>query len=191
MTLAFPKLTKACRGCGKTGGPWHGHRCVRCHNSAVYARHRERYAAAEMERRRKRGVPPRKQAMSAEERRLREREQERARRPRKAVQQRERYRSDERFRFKLRGKVASRTRAKAKFPALDLDQWEAVLVFYGRRCAYDCGRMAQHMEHVVPLSRGGHHVIGNLVPACARCNYEKGTRTWAVPRPHPWMQTAA
>ena len=34
-----------------------------------------------------------------------------------------------------------------------------------------------HLDHVVPLSRGGEHSITNLVPACAFCNLKKGTKT--------------
>jgi 5-methylcytosine-specific restriction endonuclease McrA len=41
------------------------------------------------------------------------------------------------------------------------------------RCAY-CGAGGDlHIEHVVPISRGGGHAIGNIVPACESCNYSK------------------
>jgi len=30
-----------------------------------------------------------------------------------------------------------------------------------------------HVDHVWPLSRGGHHAVRNLVPACERCNQAK------------------
>lgn len=44
-------------------------------------------------------------------------------------------------------------------------------------CSY-CGEIAQlTIEHVVPLSRGGLHTIGNIVPACPSCNYQKKDRT--------------
>jgi 5-methylcytosine-specific restriction endonuclease McrA len=29
---------------------------------------------------------------------------------------------------------------------------------------------------VIPLSRGGHHSIGNVLPACERCNLLKNAR---------------
>jgi 5-methylcytosine-specific restriction endonuclease McrA len=38
-------------------------------------------------------------------------------------------------------------------------------------------RTTWHIDHVVPLSRGGLHEIGNLVIACAQCNRAKGART--------------
>ena len=40
-------------------------------------------------------------------------------------------------------------------------------------CAY-CGAAGDmQIEHVVPISRGGTHAIGNIVPACQTCNYSK------------------
>jgi 5-methylcytosine-specific restriction endonuclease McrA len=44
---------------------------------------------------------------------------------------------------------------------------------FGHRCAY-CGAGGDlHIEHVVPISKGGGHAIGNIVPACESCNYSK------------------
>lgn len=43
-------------------------------------------------------------------------------------------------------------------------------------CAY-CGAFANHVDHVIPISRGGLHGIGNLVPACATCNTSKNNKT--------------
>ena len=46
---------------------------------------------------------------------------------------------------------------------------------FGYRCAY-CGDGGDlHIEHVVPISKGGGHAIGNMVPACKECNYSKAT----------------
>lgn len=48
-------------------------------------------------------------------------------------------------------------------------------------CTY-CGEAdAEHMDHIVPRSRGGLN-IGNLTPACARCNMSKKDRT-----PEQWI----
>lgn len=33
------------------------------------------------------------------------------------------------------------------------------------------------VEHLIPLSRGGRHSVGNLAPSCKSCNSSKGTRT--------------
>lgn len=43
-------------------------------------------------------------------------------------------------------------------------------------CAY-CGGAATDVDHIVPQSRGGAHRMGNLAPACGRCNSEKSNRT--------------
>lgn len=45
----------------------------------------------------------------------------------------------------------------------------------GVPCVY-CSATPTSVDHVVPLSRGGTHWEGNLVPACKRCNSSKGTR---------------
>ena len=42
-------------------------------------------------------------------------------------------------------------------------------------CAY-CQAPAEHIDHVVPLSRGGRHSIGNLIGSCAPCNQSKAAR---------------
>jgi 5-methylcytosine-specific restriction endonuclease McrA len=33
-----------------------------------------------------------------------------------------------------------------------------------------------HIDHVIPLSRGGLHTISNLVVSCAKCNIQKGCK---------------
>jgi len=45
------------------------------------------------------------------------------------------------------------------------------------RCFYCEDRPYEHLEHCIPLSRGGTHTKDNLVPACASCNLSKGTKT--------------
>ena len=42
-------------------------------------------------------------------------------------------------------------------------------------CIY-CGGPAEHIEHKIPISRGGPHGIGNLAPSCANCNLTKHTK---------------
>jgi len=48
---------------------------------------------------------------------------------------------------------------------------------FGYTCAY-CGkpdhRAAElELEHVIPISKGGGHHLGNIVPACSQCNSKK------------------
>jgi 5-methylcytosine-specific restriction endonuclease McrA len=46
---------------------------------------------------------------------------------------------------------------------------------YASDCFY-CGKQATHLDHVIPLSRGGSHGIGNLVAACEFCNLSKNNK---------------
>lgn len=63
--------------------------------------------------------------------------------------------------------------------------WDRTVRRFGHRCAYCKGEGDLHMDHVVPLSRGGTHTIGNVVPACPPCNLSKHSRfvtEWRVAR---------
>lgn len=66
-----------------------------------------------------------------------------------------------------------------------------ILARWGHRCAY-CPGIATHLDHVVPLSKGGTDTENNIVPACAPCNLSKGAKTlaeWALtfgPEPPPF-----
>jgi 5-methylcytosine-specific restriction endonuclease McrA len=57
---------------------------------------------------------------------------------------------------------------------------------FGHRCAY-CGATGDlHIEHVNPISKGGTHVLSNVVPACQPCNYSKRAKdaeTWYRAQP--------
>ena len=55
-------------------------------------------------------------------------------------------------------------------------RWAAIVSAYESCCAY-CGGPYEHMEHVVPISRGGRTEPGNVVPSCRSCNSRKGTKT--------------
>ena len=48
-----------------------------------------------------------------------------------------------------------------------------LIKLYNSPCFY-CGSLNKiTLDHVVPISRGGSHGIGNLVPACSFCNGSK------------------
>ncbi len=53
------------------------------------------------------------------------------------------------------------------------------LSMYGDRC-WMCGADADHVDHVIPISKGGPHVLANLRPACGPCNRRKGNRDWRL-----------
>ena len=52
------------------------------------------------------------------------------------------------------------------------DHWAAHELW---ACTY-CGAPWEHMDHFVPLTRGGAHSLDNLVPACAACNLAKSDK---------------
>jgi hypothetical protein len=57
-------------------------------------------------------------------------------------------------------------------------------VLAGGECYY-CGWPATEVDHIIPGSRGGGHEDENLVPACSRCDLQKGAHTpeeWAASR---------
>jgi 5-methylcytosine-specific restriction endonuclease McrA len=54
--------------------------------------------------------------------------------------------------------------------------WVRLCRRFDDRCAYCGGLGPLHREHVVPVSRGGQHSIGNLLPACQKCNLSKGRK---------------
>lgn len=64
----------------------------------------------------------------------------------------------------------------AAFP-LTTAQWLEIVETFNGACAY-CLRTDRKLtvDHVIPLSRGGDHTYGNVVPACQSCNSRKHAR---------------
>lgn len=61
---------------------------------------------------------------------------------------------------------------KAKtFPSVDAH----IASCYGKPCFF-CGASSDTHEHLIPVSRGGDHSEGNIVPACLSCNQTKNGR---------------
>jgi 5-methylcytosine-specific restriction endonuclease McrA len=54
--------------------------------------------------------------------------------------------------------------------------WLKLISRYDGLCAYCQADPATAMDHVIPVSRGGRHTIGNVLPACQFCNSSKGTK---------------
>lgn len=83
--------------------------------------------------------------------------------------------------------IRLRTNGGGPLPITERD-WHRLLVIYQHCCAY-CGDGPDRpleLEHVVPIARGGRHSIGNVVPACTRCNRSKNDRLlieWRYGRP--------
>jgi 5-methylcytosine-specific restriction endonuclease McrA len=77
----------------------------------------------------------------------------------------------------MRRHAARRARKAGAICSLTRQEWVAIKEMAGHRCHYCKKQMARlAMDHVVPLSKGGHHVASNIVPACKSCNSKKGTR---------------
>lgn len=55
-------------------------------------------------------------------------------------------------------------------------QIQARVEYFGGICSY-CGDPYKHLDHAIPLARGGTNWPANLRPACAQCNLSKGTKT--------------
>ena len=62
--------------------------------------------------------------------------------------------------------------------------WIRLVSRHDGLCAYCRERPWEHCDHVIPIARGGRHAIGNLLPACGRCNSSKKDRLLAEWRMH-------
>lgn len=58
-------------------------------------------------------------------------------------------------------------------PGVTERDWRRLVHRYSSRCAYCRCSAPITMDHVVPISRGGRHSIGNVIPACFPCNAAK------------------
>lgn len=78
----------------------------------------------------------------------------------------------------------SKRRAQKRGAICDVTsaQIERLKKEYSYCCAY-CGCQTDennplHIDHMIPLSKGGQHLIENLLPACRRCNLKKFNMGW-------------
>ena len=80
-------------------------------------------------------------------------------------------------------------RHKTQVSPITAGQINERITVMGDRCYY-CGGLFEHIDHLVPLARGGAHVIGNLFPSCAYCNISKNDSLlgaeWIPPRARDW-----
>lgn len=47
---------------------------------------------------------------------------------------------------------------------------------YSSPCIYCGSKNSIQADHVIPISKGGVHSVGNLVPACRKCNQSKSNK---------------
>lgn len=81
---------------------------------------------------------------------------------------------------------SAKRRASARIDAtLTAAEWREILAEWHHRCAYCAvpfsAEVKATQDHVVPVSKGGHHTRENVVPACKPCNSRKGARDWQRP----------
>lgn len=97
-----------------------------------------------------------------------------ANRERILEQEKERYESNKQL--KIFQSKASRARLKGADVDLLPEQWEFCLRWWGTACPY-CNRCMPRYEatldHFLPLARGGHHSLENVLPCCLHCNSSK------------------
>ena len=67
----------------------------------------------------------------------------------------------------------------------DKPEMSKVIAFFGRgqACIFCGDKPIRRWDHLVAISKGGDTVLGNMVPACARCDDSKGAsdfREWAL-----------
>jgi 5-methylcytosine-specific restriction endonuclease McrA len=71
---------------------------------------------------------------------------------------------------------AAARRAKMKSNGVFMISEREIKALYEQPCFY-CGSKTQiQIDHVVPISRGGTHSLGNIVPACWKCNIAKSNK---------------
>lgn len=63
---------------------------------------------------------------------------------------------------------------------VSLRDWTRIVNRYQGLCAYCQVSPYEHQDHVIPISKGGRHSIGNLLPACSTCNLSKNASFLAV-----------
>ena len=68
-----------------------------------------------------------------------------------------------------------RRRARIRQNGVFLVSDKEIKNLLSKPCFY-CGEKSMHIDHIVPLSRGGNHSIGNIVQACAHCNLSKNAK---------------
>ena len=72
--------------------------------------------------------------------------------------------------YKNRALIKERT--IGQFTVYDI---EKKMYDWGNQCIY-CGEPREHVDHLIPLNRGGDNSLYNLMPSCASCNLSKGSK---------------
>lgn len=110
-----------------------------------------------------------------------------ARNPLRAKENQKRYRSSEEVKKKRRElarlpetKEARNKRKKFERSLLASLEWFTILNEFRFCCAYCGAEEPSTIDHIDPISGGGEHRIGNVVPCCRSCNSSKNARAFSV-----------
>ena len=160
----------------KDGLDFYCRECTRVRNRASYARNKEKESA-----RKAKAYQENKEAMLARNRRWREANREKERAQHKV------YYANNPHIFAKRGTNRKESWAAIEKFEFSKRDYQSLLNRYSNSCAY-CKHgfsddLTVSLDHVVPVSRGGTHGAGNLVPSCRPCNSSKNSRTlmeWRV-----------
>jgi 5-methylcytosine-specific restriction endonuclease McrA len=74
-----------------------------------------------------------------------------------------------------RNEYKRRRRALKRNSIVENFSLEEVFNKYGNQCFYCKMKNFEHLDHFVPLSKGGAHTLENVRPSCAECNMKKHT----------------
>ena len=70
-----------------------------------------------------------------------------------------------------------RARLRGALGTCTTDQLQARIDFFGGMCSYCRQAPFEHIDHAIPVARGGTNWPSNLRPACGPCNLRKWTKT--------------
>ena len=69
-----------------------------------------------------------------------------------------------------------RTKTRGSFTAKDVQRLAFAQAGLCRRCHRNLAITGYHVDHIVPIARGGMNVVGNIQLLCPSCNLRKGSK---------------
>lgn len=85
--------------------------------------------------------------------------------------------ADEYKKINRDGSIRRRARTAGLLSSFTSNQWHNCLSHFNHQCAYcDCTEKLEQ-EHVIPVSKGGHYTLDNIIPACRSCNASKNNKS--------------
>lgn len=70
--------------------------------------------------------------------------------------------------------AVARAKSKGALITLTLEEWQEICASEACHwCSATLHRSFRHIDHIVPLAKGGEHTKSNLVASCANCNQRR------------------